>query len=247
MSPGILPSSRLSAFSALLDVPLGAGDLCRGGIQELLGLVHVQPRGGAPVVTQLDEFEIVRGDIARAARDIEFQIRLAQSEVPAGDVADQRHDDTAPAFFGRQILRPSRFLQTAHPAPEVQFPGERRPRLRVADIERGARRHPRIGSDRRWPRGRELPLDAQQRELSGLLIRNWARASSTRSEAMPRSKLCSRAVVTSCLSVSSWNRSDHFVSASDAAVPLGGRASKLTRRRNRRPLVVRPDGTARRE
>ncbi len=48
----------------LLDVALGAGDLGGGGVEELLGLVDVQARGGAPVVAQLDQLQIVLGDVA---------------------------------------------------------------------------------------------------------------------------------------------------------------------------------------
>ena len=58
-----------------------ARDLRGGGVQELLGLLHLQAVGRAAILAQLDQPQVVAADVAGMLGDFEFQILLPQREI----------------------------------------------------------------------------------------------------------------------------------------------------------------------
>jgi len=149
----------------LRDVAPRAGYLRGRGIEELLRLAHVEAGGRAAGMAQPHQPEVVLRNVTCTARDFQFQIALAEQEVVAHDIADQRHHHAPPAFFGGQVLRPSRFGKASQAAPQVQFPGERQARLPVASFERSARRQRFERTGSRGARGGEAGLPAQVGKL----------------------------------------------------------------------------------
>ena len=74
-------------------------------------------------------------EIDKGGQFLQFQITLAQGEVVAGDVADERYHHAAPGFFRRQVFGARGFFP-ADAVPRVDFPGERGAGLRVGEVLR---------------------------------------------------------------------------------------------------------------
>src|SRR5581483_9747008 len=80
---------KVDRIFRLFDVLLGAGNLDGRGVEELFGLVHVQPGGSAVVVTQTNQAQVLPGILGGRAPDLELQIPLAQRKIIARHIGNQ--------------------------------------------------------------------------------------------------------------------------------------------------------------
>ena len=203
--------------------------------------MYVEAGGRAAGMSQLDQPEVILRNVARVAGDLQFQIALAQQEVVAHDVADERHHHAPPAFFGGQVLRPRRFGKAPQAAPQVQLPGERQARLPVASPQRSRRRqrHERTGP-RRARRGEAgLPVH----------IGKLLRALNLKLGAGLQNALRSDPQIEVMLERSRYKLPERVVLEEGGPLLIGerggirGSGAVLVRDSHRRPLVIGPDGT----
>jgi hypothetical protein len=129
----------------------------------LLGLGRVQAGSRAPLVAQFHQAQVIGGDVAGLAADLQFQVLFQELEVGAGHLGHQRNHHAAPPLLGSQVLGPRGFVEPPQASPQIDFPGKRRADLGVAGAQFGARRI-RERSVGGAARGGELPLQVEKRE-----------------------------------------------------------------------------------
>jgi len=122
----------------LFDLALGGGDLGSGSVEKLFSLANIERGGYSALTADLGEFQTALRNSDGTAADGEFIVSFAKEQVIVGDVAHQRGNNGAAAFFGGQILGAGGFGEAAQAAPYVQFPGEIEAGGSVIDIEVGA-------------------------------------------------------------------------------------------------------------
>ena len=88
----------------------------------------------AAIEARLGQAQAVGCHLLRPARDRELEVERPQREVGLRHVRDQGGDDPSPRFFGREILRARGLGQPPQPSPDVDFPAQVEPGLRVAKV-----------------------------------------------------------------------------------------------------------------
>ena len=105
----------------LRDLSLQVGDLRVCGIEDLLGLEYVEFRCHAVLDAEFRELNGIFLGLYGLVGDLELQIELQEREIVAGDVAHQRQDHGLPCILGGQELSAGRFRGTAQLAEKVQL------------------------------------------------------------------------------------------------------------------------------
>ena len=103
------------------NLPLQVGDLRIRGIEDLLGLKHIQLGGNAVVKPQLGKFDRIGLGLNRLTRDRELQIKLQQREVVGRNIADEGQCDNLACIFGSQELGAGGFVGAAQLAEEIEL------------------------------------------------------------------------------------------------------------------------------
>ena len=119
ISPGLRPERHAEAVLSLADFAFRSSDLRGSGIEQLFGLVDVEPGRSRACLPQRGQTKAVLTGVAVFAGDIEFEIILAQLEVLGSDIGHKGCQDATPGFFAGEKLRPAGFTQTLDATPEI--------------------------------------------------------------------------------------------------------------------------------
>src|SRR5581483_8266766 len=135
------------------DLTLRVGYGFGRSLHKLLGLAHIQQRGGAAVGQRFGQLERFAARGQRVLGDAELQIELAHLEICDGDVRDERSDDLLAIPLRGEKVGARRLGCAAVLAPEIRRPGDQRLNLEITERKS---RQPLTGKSRTGVDGGEL-------------------------------------------------------------------------------------------
>ena len=76
-----MPEQQAQRILSLRDLPLEAGDLSGGCVEQLFRLAHVEAVRDAALPPRLGEPQVVAGDVEGPPRDLQLEIEPAKRQI----------------------------------------------------------------------------------------------------------------------------------------------------------------------